>query len=63
MTPETIRAFLTVRQVAHRYGVGVATIWRWSRNRDDFPQPRKLGDNCTRWAMSDLKVWEEKEVA
>jgi len=64
MTSEAVRTFLTAKQVATRYDVGVATIWRWSRDRDDFPKPKKLGDNCTRWRLSDLEHWEdEREVA
>ncbi|MFD1208661.1 helix-turn-helix transcriptional regulator [Modicisalibacter tunisiensis] len=64
MTIEKARTFLTAKQVAARYDVGVATIWRWSRDRDDFPKPKKLGDNCTRWRLSDLEHWEdEREVA
>lgn len=64
MTTEKDRIFLTAKQVATRYGVGIATIWRWSRDRDDFPKPKKLGDNCTRWCLSNLAQWEdEREVA
>lgn len=64
MTSEAVRTWLTAKQVAARYDVGVATIWRWSRDRDDFPKPKKLGDNCTRWRLSDLEHWEdEREVA
>lgn len=50
--------WLTAHRVANRYHVGVATIWRWSRERDDFPAPVKLGDNCTRWRLADLEQWE-----
>lgn len=64
MTPETISNWLTAKQVSAHYSVGIATIWRWSRDRDDFPKPVKLGDNCTRWRLADLEAWEEKrEVA
>ncbi|MEQ6916652.1 helix-turn-helix transcriptional regulator [Halomonas aquatica] len=65
MTNETGRTFLTAKQVATRYDVGVATIWRWSRDRDDFPKPMKLGPNCTRWRLADIEAWEAscEEVA
>lgn len=64
MTTKTNRTFMTAKQVATRYDVGVATIWRWSRDRADFPKPKKLGDNCTRWRLADLEQWEdEREVA
>ncbi len=49
--------FLTVTQVARRYGVSADTIWRWRRN-DSFPAPVKLGPNCTRWRQVDLDSHE-----
>lgn len=59
------RTWLAAKQVADRYGVGVATIWRWSKARAEFPKPKKLGDNCTRWNLADLEAWESsrEEVA
>jgi predicted DNA-binding transcriptional regulator AlpA len=63
MTNETNRTFLTAKQIAARYGVGITTVWRWARNRDDFPKPKKLGDNCTRWHLADLKQWEDNQEA
>ncbi|WP_404298107.1 helix-turn-helix transcriptional regulator [Halomonas sp.] len=64
MTTEQARTFLTAKQVAARYDVGVATIWRWARARDVFPKPKKLGDNCTRWSLASLERFEdEREVA
>jgi predicted DNA-binding transcriptional regulator AlpA len=50
--------YLTVRQVAARYDVGVATVWRWSALRSEFPKPVKLGPGCTRWCLSDLVAFE-----
>ncbi|MBB3140228.1 putative DNA-binding transcriptional regulator AlpA [Halomonas organivorans] len=65
MTSQTNQAWLNANQVADRYGVGVATIWRWSKARTEFPKPKKLGDNCTRWNLADLEAWESsrEEVA
>jgi prophage regulatory protein len=51
--------FLSVTQVADRYGVSTDSIWRWRRN-DDFPAPVRVGPNCTRWRMSDLIEHEGK---
>lgn len=45
--------YLTVQQVAERYGVSTDSIWRWKRN-GDFPSPVRIGSNCTRWRLSDL---------
>lgn len=51
--------YLTVDQVAKRYGVSKDTIWRWSRT-GDFPKPRKIGPNVTRWRFSDIEDHEQQ---
>lgn len=45
------------RQLAERYEVSRATIWRWTKEKK-FPQPVKLSPGCTRWKLSDLQAWE-----
>ena len=45
--------YLTVEQVAERYGVSTDSIWRWKRN-GTFPAPVRVGPNCTRWCLSDI---------
>ena len=45
--------FLTVGQVAERYGVSTDSIWRWKRD-GEFPLPVRVGANCTRWRLTDL---------
>lgn len=54
----TAPTFLTVRQVAERLAVSVPTVWRWTRERDDFPKPQRLGPAATRWRLADLEAWE-----
>ena len=49
--------YLTVNQVAERFGVSADTIWRWKRN-GDFPRPVRVGPNCTRWRLSDIVAHE-----
>lgn len=64
MSQET--EYLTAATLAKRYDVGPATIWRWSANqKHPFPQPIKLGPNCTRWRIEDIEAFEArcKEVA
>lgn len=56
-TNATAPVFLPVTEVATRERVSVPTIWRWARE-GRFPQPVKLGDNCTRWRLADLQAWE-----
>lgn len=50
--------FLTVRQVADRLAVSVPTVWRWARERTDFPKPHRLGAASTRWRLADVEAWE-----
>lgn len=50
--------FLTVKQVAARYGVAVSTIWRWLDELEDFPKPVRLGSGATRWVLDELLRYE-----
>lgn len=59
MTPNT---YLTVRQTANRLAVSVPTVWRWSRERPDFPKPYRLGPAATRWRLADLQAWEQQRA-
>jgi prophage regulatory protein len=52
--------FLTVTEVARRYAVGRATVWRWSSDRPGFPRPVKLGPGTTRWRRSALEYFESR---
>ena len=52
--------FISVDAVAQRFGVSRATIWRWAQKRN-FPQPKKLSPGCSRWKLSDVEAWEEKQ--
>ena len=51
-------AYLTVDQVAERYNTSKASIWRWTKTNASFPQPIKIGPNCTRWSLEDLLAHE-----
>jgi len=57
METETVSIFLTVEQVAKRYGVSKDSIWRW-RREGEFPRPVKIGGKTTRWRLRDLEEWE-----
>jgi len=54
------RTWLTVKQLANRYGTHEATIWRWSRE-GRFPQPVRLAGNLTRWSLHDVESWEQAQ--
>ena len=53
--------WLSDNEVAARYSVSRITVWRWARERD-FPKPRKLGENTTRWYAPELEEHDEKIV-
>ncbi|PHQ66899.1 MAG: AlpA family transcriptional regulator [Paracoccus sp.] len=55
--PNNTASFLTVEQVAARYGVSTDTIWRWKRV-GEFPKAVKVGPGATRWRVSDLLEFE-----
>jgi prophage regulatory protein len=60
MSPASDIHYLSVKQVARRFGVGVATIWRWSKAHPDFPKPVRPGPGVTRWLPDEIAVFESK---
>lgn len=50
--------FLTVDEVAQRYRVGKATVWRWVKNDPNFPEPIKLSAGTSRWSEEQLRTFE-----
>lgn len=55
--------FLTDQQVAQRYAVSRATIWRWGKVDPTFPKAVSLSPGCVRWRVSDLEGWESARAA
>lgn len=56
--------YLTVIEVAARYGVTPNAVWRWVRRgmpagHPPFPTPVHLGPRCTRWEVGALEVYEQ----
>jgi predicted DNA-binding transcriptional regulator AlpA len=59
--------YLSVRQMAARYGVHPATIWRWTQT-GRVPRPVRLTSQTTRWVKDqveqcDAQHLQEMEVA
>ena len=52
--------YLSVKQVARRFSVAVATIWRWSTDSSDFPKPVRPGPGATRWPLDELEAFEAR---
>jgi predicted DNA-binding transcriptional regulator AlpA len=58
-TEPKINPFLNADQVAERYSVSKASVWRWTKTNERFPSPLKIGPNCTRWRLADLEAFDE----
>lgn len=52
--------FLSDREVAKRYDVSRASVWRWLANEPTFPAPVRLSAGTSRWKLSDLVQFEAK---
>ena len=41
--------------------IGNTTLWRWVKERPDFPRPIKLSQKVTVFKLDDLIEWREKQ--
>ena len=51
--------YLTVGQVAKRFGISTDTVWRWTRD-GEFPKPWRMGPNTTGWKLSYILDYQAK---
>jgi prophage regulatory protein len=51
------------KQAAELLGVGIATIWRWAKERSDFPKPIRLSARCTVFDGDQLTAWRNSQGA
>jgi prophage regulatory protein len=58
LQPSPLPQFLRVKQVAAMFDIGVATWWRWVKDRQ-APAPLKIGPGSTVWRLSDLMSYAE----
>ena len=54
---------LRPQQAANLLGIGRATLWRWNRERQDFPRARRLSARCTVFDESELIAWRDAQMA
>lgn len=54
----TAQIYIQDAQVAARYGVNRASIWRWLKTDQTFPRPVSLSPGCSRWKLAELEAWE-----
>jgi predicted DNA-binding transcriptional regulator AlpA len=52
--------YLSDHEVAARFGISKATVWRWHDNNPDFPRRIKLSPGTSRWKLSELVQFETK---
>ena len=57
-----MQRYLNVKQVAERYGVDPSTVWRWRREKPDFPEPHKFGPQTLRWSLAALDEWDAAQI-
>lgn len=60
VTRQTVRP----AEAAVMLGIATPTLWRWTRDLPDFPQPeryRLAGRNVTCWYVDDLEAWMAKQ--
>lgn len=63
VSPSTeTEVYLTAIQVAQRLSIGKATVWRWTKYNDDFPNPVRFTNGATRWRLSDLIAFETRAL-
>lgn len=55
--PKSVRA----EQTANLLGIGKATLWRWSKERADFPKGIRLSARCTVWDRDEVLAWRDAQ--
>lgn len=58
----TSQIYLTDNQVAGRYGIKRGSVWRWTKENEDFPKPVRFTKGCVRWSISELESYERKQA-
>lgn len=49
--------YVSDRDLADRYAVSRASIWRWSAS-GRLPRPIQLSPGCTRWRVGEIEQYE-----
>ncbi len=63
-TPKTpAPASWRAKQVAETLAIGRATLWRWVKERPDFPRPRRLSARCTVFDAGEVLAWRDAQMA
>ena len=46
-------------QAADFLGISVPTLWKFLKNKPDFPRSRKLSPRCTVFDLAELIEWRD----
>jgi len=57
-----LQIYLSDKQVAMRYGVARGSVWRWTKENENFPKPVRFTKGCVRWSLSELVAYERKQA-
>lgn len=57
LTQQTSNRLLRPKAAAAMLAISPNTLWRWARERKDFPSPVKLGPGSTAWRLADLEAF------
>lgn len=58
----TFQIYLSDNQVADRYGIKRGSVWRWTKENENFPKPVRFSKGCVRWSISELEAYEAKQA-
>lgn len=54
---------LRADQVAEKFGMGKATVWRKAKEEPDFPKPVKVSAKITGWVESEVDRYIAAKVS
>ncbi|WP_252094083.1 helix-turn-helix transcriptional regulator [Rhizobium skierniewicense] len=54
----SLDSYLTLKEVTTNIKVATSTLYRWIAD-GKVPKPVRLGENCVRWRVADVKAWQE----
>lgn len=55
-------ASLRPAAAARFLGIGESTLWRWAKEREDFPKPIRIGVRTTVWPADALASWLDAQT-
>ena len=59
----TDKVWLTDAEVGTRFGTTRQWVWAQARTNPKFPQPVKLTDRWSRWALQEIEAFEQEALA